>query len=477
MKNNPLMVEQCISFFMDDGIRPCAAITLDGDIEQTNDAFKQRLGKLMNRNVKTYMSPDTIEAWNDFIRKSKLTQQNHFEIFPLELSYHNSFVSKIQVMYYHDIQKVIAFFNLTNQHGIAPIKTYFNAFRDSKNFLVLLDWNGVICDVNDMHVEFFNKTRKDFIGKTKQYLMDLFPAISCEMKKDFMHRLRVDGNAEETVLYNTEDGEARYYLVRIHYDKETSMYVVQMQNCTERKILEKQLDHSGSLSNVGQIAASIAHEIRNPITTLKGFVQLLESTATGDTQKYLTVIDGEISRIEEILNELLLLSKPVVNVDSIFSLEVLVNEIVGIVYPKALMEGIIIEMNMQKLKHSLIKGNADKMKQVLLNLLKNALEAMSIGGKLTIQLEGDQHHLLLKISDTGKGMDSNQLKQIFMPFFTSKKNGTGLGLPFVLKVVEEHRGEISLASEVGKGTTFTVILPISNTSCEKPIMNEPFSAL
>lgn len=462
---------------MDDGIRPCAAIALDGYIEETNVAFKQKLGKLMNSNIKQYMSPEIIEIWNDFIHNSKLKQQNHFEIFPFELSYHNSFVSKIQVMYCHDIQKVIAFFNLTNHYGVAPIKTYFNAFRDSNNFLVLVDRNGIICDVNDMHSEFFNKTRKDFLGKSTSYLLGLFTSISSEMKKDFIHRLLEHGYAEETVLYNADNGEVRYYFLRMYHDKETNIYILQMQNCTERKVLEKKLEHSDSLSTVGQIAASIAHEIRNPMTTLKGFVQLLESTASGDMQKYLTVIDGEINRIESILNEMLLLSKPVVSEESIFSLESLVNDIVGIIYPKALMEGIVIEMKIHNIKHSLVKGNADKMKQVLLNLLKNALEAMTIGGLLSIQLEEGLHnHLLLKITDTGKGMNSQQLKQIFIPFFTSKKNGTGLGLPFVLKVIEEHGGQITVESEEKKGTTFSLSLPLSMVG-EQSTSNEPYSAL
>ena len=106
--------------------------------------------------------------------------------------------------------------------------------------------------------------------------------------------------------------------------------------------MEKHLAHSNSLSTIGELAASIAHEIRNPMTTLKGFVQLLKISATSDTMKYLTVIDEEIVRMESILSEMLILSKPALNEKTTFSLEVLVADMIQVVHPKALMDGITI---------------------------------------------------------------------------------------------------------------------------------------
>lgn len=251
----------------------------------------------------------------------------------------------------------------------------------------------------------------------------------------------------------------RYYYITTYDDKETGMYVIKMTDRTEAENLEQQLAHSGSLSAVGQIAASIAHEIRNPMTTLKGFIQLLEVDASAESMKYLSVIEGEIERMESILNEMLTLSKPTFNKKTTLSLAVLVADIVSILNPKALMDGMKILWS-PPIFDTLIYGNADKIKQVLLNLCKNGLEAMEAGGILTIDMRrSDKNEIRLSITDTGKGMNSYQLKQIFMPFFTSKPGGTGLGLPFVLKAMEEHSGTIAADSQEGVGTTFMLSFP------------------
>ena len=176
--------------------------------------------------------------------------------------------------------------------------------------------------------------------------------------------------------------------------------------------------------------------------------------------KYLSVIDEEIDRMESILSEMLILSKPGLNEKTTFSLGVLVADMIQVVYPKALMDGITITQKENILKDSLIFGDSDKIKQVLLNLFKNAIEAMTPGGNLSISVNLDTPgKVVLGISDTGKGMDIYQVKRVFMPFFTTKSDGSGLGLPFVLKNIEEHGGTIAIESEVDVGTTFIVTFP------------------
>ena len=133
---------------------------------------------------------------------------------------------------------------------------------------------------------------------------------------------------------------------------------------------------------------------------------------------------------------------------------------IQVVYPKALMDGITITQKDNILKDSLIVGDSDKIKQVLLNLFKNAIEAMTPGGNLSIFVNLDSPgKVILGVSDTGKGMDKYQVKQVFMPFFTTKSDGSGLGLPFVLKNIEEHGGTVVVESEVDIGTTFIVTFP------------------
>ncbi|WP_248511554.1 PAS domain-containing sensor histidine kinase, partial [Sporosarcina sp. NCCP-2222] len=127
--------------------------------------------------------------------------------------------------------------------------------------------------------------------------------------------------------------------------------------------------------------------------------------------------------------------------------------------PKALLENIHIVQNRNLCSTPFVYGDIDKLKQVILNLCKNAFEAMTAGGTLTISSDEEDGQLILSIGDTGKGMSLQQVNQVFMPFFSSKAGGTGLGLPFVLKTVEEHGGTISVESEVGRGTRFLLKFP------------------
>lgn len=478
MRSKAIPTDSRISFFMDDGIRLCAIVDLDGTVIDTNEALKQRFGNINNLNLKLFMTQTTCEIWSDFLGRAQQSDMDQFEVLPVNTRVTAKEESRVHLMYCHDLRKIIAFFNMPKKFGMAPFKTYFNAFRDSKNFMVLVDTNGKICDVNNMHTSFFNKTREDFIGKDYELFLGLIPNFTPEIRDIYMRRLLMNGYADETVLYQMPNNDIKYYHITTYHDKETDMYVIQVIDYTEKEILEQQLAHSGSLSAVGQIAASIAHEIRNPMTTLKGFVQLLEVNASGDTLKYLSVIEGEIERMEAILNEMLILSKPMSNEKTTFSLEVLINDTIGIIQPKALMDGVCIVRKGEKVKNSLIDGNADKIKQVLLNLFKNALESMTSGGVLTIQLEQpDTSTILLFVTDTGKGMNRNELNQIFIPFFTSKSGGTGLGLPFVLKTIEEHGGTIIVESQEGIGTTFSLTFPSVETCVRETVPNEPFNAI
>ncbi|WP_432359719.1 ATP-binding protein [Sporosarcina sp. UB5] len=355
---------------------------------------------------------------------------------------------------------------------IPSMKTYFNAFRHSANFMLLVDHDGKIRDVNEMHAVFINQTRQELVG---QSISEIFSIIDPECDtpvQEFLENIKEQGFVESITTYQRSPEDTRYYHITIHYDKETNMFIVQMSDCTEKENLQIQLAHSGSLSAVGQIAASIAHEIRNPITTLKGFTQLLKVSATEDSIRYIAVIEDEIERMESILGEMLILSKPSEKKKSVFSLEVLVRDMVSILSPKAVMDGVEVVQEAELSSTPLIFGDPDKMKQVLLNLFKNGLESMQTGGKLTIHLSEYDGKLILSVTDTGKGMTHHQVSQVFMPFFSSKPGGTGLGLPFVLKTVEDHGGTIAVESHVDIGTKFTMTFPKAKQGVSSPLNSE-----
>lgn len=164
--------------------------------------------------------------------------------------------------------------------------------------------------------------------------------------------------------------------------------------------------------------------------------------------------------MEEILSEMLNLSKPTVRNKKIISVNGLIKNIVRIIHPKATLENKIIQ-NYERNFEMCLVGEEGRLKQVFLNLLKNSLESMHPGGTLSIftqKCEGNFVNIIIK--DTGKGIDEQNLNQIFMPYFTTRPDGTGLGLPFVLKTVEDHEGTVSVSSEVGKGTSFILTFPL-----------------
>jgi two-component system, sporulation sensor kinase E len=459
VKNNMEKVRTHISFLMKDGSRPGLTVELDGTIIEKNDVFCKMLYIGKTQNIKELMDESAIELWESFLKRAYVEERTLFDMFCIQISLNETYTVKMHLTYFEELRIVVAILDIPKSYEKVSEMTYLNVFRKSKDFEVIVDSTGIIRDVNEMHFEFFNESRDYFVGKTADLFFHLFSDYHDETFT-VAERLETHGFAEKTRCFERSPGDIRYYHITAFHDKETNMYVVRMKDRTDKVKLEQQLDHSGSLSAVGQIAASIAHEIRNPMTTLKGFVQLLKISATTDTTKYLSVIDEELARMELILSEMLTLSKPSMNKKTTFSLGVLVADMIQIVHPKALMDGITITQKENTLRDTMIIGDSDKIKQVLLNLLKNALEAMSPGGILTISVKLDDFgKVILGISDTGKGMDKSQVKQVFMPFYTTKADGTGLGLPFVLKVIEEHGGTIAVESAVNKGTSFIVTLP------------------
>lgn len=331
-------------------------------------------------------------------------------------------------------------------------------FKTSVTPMALLDEEGFFLQISD---SFY----KCFPEPPALEKIHLHHFLECFQKTQGGNAAEYMLAAEQYSIYETKltllaDGSVRHFNIRLRHDPETNAYIVKAFDITEQEEIYRRLEHSDQLSITGEIAASIAHEVRNPMTTLHGFLQLLEHKVTGDAHKYVTVIQEEVIRINEILNEMLTLAKPIVDEVTIFSLSVLVDDVLTLLRPKALLDQITVVCDNRLTEPALIQANPNRMKQVLVNLLKNSMEAMDNSGILTVQLsEQEEGMLQLLVSDTGTGMDKEMVETIFNPFVSSKEGGTGLGLPFVKKTITEYGGSVAVSSELGKGTVFYLTMP------------------
>ncbi|USG68128.1 ATP-binding protein [Brevibacillus ruminantium] len=239
-----------------------------------------------------------------------------------------------------------------------------------------------------------------------------------------------------------------------------------LRNITDSKRYEDELTKREALAAVGQLAAGMAHEIRNPLTSIKGFIQLLkEQTENAQNSSYFSVILTEIERIDGLLNDVLVLAR---YRDDKISAErfLLMDEVLGVIRllePESNRRGIRLELDWSG-DEWYIYGFRARIKQAVLNILKNAMEALVMkGSTVRISVYASINQVVLTVEDDGPGLEEKVLKNLFIPFYTKKPDGTGLGLSTTQRIILDHGGEIFAenSSRLG-GARFEVRLPISN---------------
>lgn len=237
-------------------------------------------------------------------------------------------------------------------------------------------------------------------------------------------------------------------------------WAVIIRDITEQKQAEEHYVRSEKLSIAGQLAAGIAHEIRNPMTAIKGFIQLIKSDLQ-DKQEYFDIITSEIARIELILSELLILAKPQTVTISTIEIHSLINEVITLLNTEALLNNVEIKTEYQD-KEIYIQCEINQIKQVCINFIKNAIEAMPKGGTLTIQIMlKEPNGVHIRFMDEGYGISASVLEKLGQPFYTTKEKGTGLGYMVSKKIIENHEGTITVTSKLNEGSVFEIFLPLN----------------
>lgn len=228
-----------------------------------------------------------------------------------------------------------------------------------------------------------------------------------------------------------------------------------------RQALQEQVTRMERLAAVGELAAGLAHEIRNPLTGISGFAQCLARALPpeGELHQQAEIIVSEVMRIERIIQELLDFARPREGSMLFVDINQLIKETVVLILPRAQKEGVEIKLSLA-LDLPEIYGDSQQLKQVFLNLSLNAIQAMEGGGRLTIATRRENECVQAIFTDTGCGIGPSQIERIFDPFYTTRVKGTGLGLPISHRIVERHGGSIRVNSQPGKGSTFIVSLPL-----------------
>jgi len=225
------------------------------------------------------------------------------------------------------------------------------------------------------------------------------------------------------------------------------------------KEMQNELIKSERLATIGEIAAKIAHEIKNPLSGISIALELMKAkTPDDDQRKKVSEILSEVARLDRIIKDMLQIAKPA----ELFLQDISPNEIVEkavtLVSPKADERKIKIDKNLNCRDSFYL--DAEKIEQVIINLLLNGIDSINgTGGKIIVETEILKNELYIKVSDSGCGFPEVEIEKLFQPFYSTKRTGTGLGLAISKRIIESHNGRIIVSSEEGKGSTFTLVIP------------------
>jgi two-component system sensor histidine kinase HydH len=237
--------------------------------------------------------------------------------------------------------------------------------------------------------------------------------------------------------------------------------VILFKDLTEVRTLRRELEKNRRLASVGRLAAGVAHEIRNPLSSIKGFATYFKEKykQSHRDQEIAGILIQEVDRLNRVVGQLLEFSRPLrLHLQQVV-LKPFIQDALRLVNRQCIDAGVNVELDMPD-DTLCVSMDVDKMSQVMLNLLLNALEAMSAGGCLTILVSGNaDDSIRIQVIDSGTGIDPKDQPSIFEPYFSTKKTGTGLGLAIVHNIVKAHQGDILVESRPGRGTTVMITLP------------------
>lgn len=332
-----------------------------------------------------------------------------------------------------------------------------NRYLDEMNHMVLEQSNtGYIVVEKNREIVRINPKAKDILGVSNQYEPC---SINELLVLNRVHDLYIQGKPiKDYKIILQNDYETRTCLIDFFPFREGTL--VQLHDISEYTKTESYIQNAEKLAIVGQLAAGVAHEIKNPLTTLKGFIQMCQENSDSDGNLYTQIMLNEIERINQITNEFLVLSKPIVQKKDWHDVRELISEIGVLLSSFTILKNVEIQYDFHDVKPIYSDGN--QLKQVFINIVKNSVEAVEKNGKLIISVRTEKdNQLRVRFQDNGDGFPDQILNRLGQPFLTTKKEGNGLGLMVCKRIVEEiHNGLLQITNDSKKGAIVDIILPL-----------------
>ncbi|MFT9486652.1 MAG: ATP-binding protein [Tepidibacillus sp.] len=358
----------------------------------------------------------------------------------------------------------IAFLDIHKERYPSLVSRFAENFVSDINIgLIVIDQSFHIVEISSLACKLLNVSKNEVVNKS---IDEVFFDVPDEHR--IVQRTLLNGITVKNQAIAWSSNQQKFDLlvdsniIRDETGHIVGAYVI-FKDVTNLRSLEQQVRQSDRLATIGQIAAGTAHEIRNPLTSIKGFLQILKTVLAknqlNNEIEYTDIMLSEIERINKLVNEILLLSKPKDVIYQALDINTVLKQLYPIIQNEGLLHGVEVNYDLTE-SLPLVIADSELLKQVFLNVSKNGIEAMSEGGILNISTKIDEENKRVEIAihDNGPGIPNYIADKIFEPFFTTKSTGTGLGLSICQKIIHDLGGSIRVSTK-GFGTTFQISLP------------------
>ncbi len=337
-----------------------------------------------------------------------------------------------------------------------------NIVASTPNGLITLNEQGHITIYNLPCERITGIPAKDAIDNHYRHVFQPWPEIMKILDQSFDGELYQ--NKELTISVNKQQVPILFTTTPLLNNKNEQMGIlVIMRDLTDTKKLEEQVRRADRLAVIGELSAGVAHEVRNPLTAITGYLQLLAVDFKEDDprQEFTRIISKEISRLNHLIDQLLYFSRPLPAQFMPVDIHDVIQETLLLINNPAVRKKVTIHTVFSP-NLPLVKVDPVQIKQVLLNIILNGIQAIESTGTLTLctSFDSSSQYICIEIIDTGTGIPPENIPRLFDPFYTTKEKGTGLGLAVADKIMEVHHGYIEVSSELGVGTCFSLYLPV-----------------